>query len=191
MAGIVERRAVHQHEILVDAAAAHAETGGAFARRLHAGHHLDHPDDVGLPHQRRQFADDVAADRLHPELRQGQLFPFALGKHLGRFQQHVVFFQFEVVLERGFGVDLGFRGHIAGIGTLDDLFLPVDLQRIKAIIIGRHAGRQIRRKDHRSDERLSAGSLLHISRQNNFLPGRRQDSRQQEQPDEGRLYRCL
>ena len=77
MAGIVERCAVHQHEILVDAASAYAEAGGTFTRGLHAGHHLDHPDHVGLSHKRGQFADDIAADRLFSKLRQSQLLPFA------------------------------------------------------------------------------------------------------------------
>ena len=47
----------------------------------------------------------------------------------------MVFLECEIVLERGFRIDFDFCGDIAGIGTFDDLFFPVDLQGVEAIVV--------------------------------------------------------
>ena len=163
VAGVVERGSVHQHEVLVDGAAADTEAGGAFAGSLHSGHHLDDPYHVGFTHKCRELADDFAGDRLLAQLRQGELLPLALREDLGGFKHLTVFFEGEIIFDRAFRIDGHLCGDIAGIGTFDDLSLAVDLKGIEAVVVGGDSCAEILGEHHCTYQRLSAGRFLHVT----------------------------
>ena len=181
MAGIVERSAVHQHEVLVDAAAAHAEACGAFGGGLHARHHLDHTDYVSLTHEGRKLANNVAGDSFFAELRQRQLLSLALGEDFGCLEHLTVFFEEEILFQGACGIDGNLGCDIAGIGAFDDLGFAVYLKGIEAEIVGGDAGAEILSKNDGSDKGLAAGRFLHISGQHSFLRRHRQHTHQHPQ----------
>ena len=99
MARIVEWSPVHEDKILINASSADAETGRSLAWGLHPRHHLDYPDDIGLPHQSRDLLDHFSTDRLFPELRDRKLLSLTGRKDLGRLKDFMVFFKSKVVFK--------------------------------------------------------------------------------------------
>ena len=79
MPGVVNRGLVHQDEVLVHSAAAHAEARRAFAWGLHAGHHLYYLDDVRLAEEYRDLLYEIAGKVHQAGLRAEKLLAFGDG----------------------------------------------------------------------------------------------------------------
>ncbi len=73
------------------------------------------------------------------------------------------------MLYRACGIDGYFSCNIAGIGTLDDLGLAVDLKGVEAEVVGGNSGAQIFCEDDGTDEWLAAGRFFDIARQDSLL----------------------
>ena len=105
MAGVVDRGLVHQDEVLVYSAAAHAEARRSFAGSLNSGHHLYDLYDVGLSEQDRNLLDEVAGEIDETGLRTQQLLPFRYGSDGRAFQVQKGLLECEILLEIAFETD--------------------------------------------------------------------------------------
>ena len=94
MVDIINRYAVQEDEVLVRAAAAHIQAGEAFVAALHAGHHLDGLEHIGLAEEHRGIA-HLGDGHFNRAKVGGVDAGFARGHHHGllqegrRFHHHV------------------------------------------------------------------------------------------------------
>ena len=100
MAAVIDGGSVHENQVLIDATAAYAETGGSFAGGLYARHHLDHPDDIGLTHEGGHLVHKLGVHPFQAHLGKLNLVPLGPGKHRGGLQFILVQLQVEIQVDR-------------------------------------------------------------------------------------------
>ena len=163
MAAVIDGSAVDEDQVLVDAAAPHAETGGAFTGRLHARHHLDDADDVVLAHERGHFLDQGGIDTFQTHLGELDLLPLGPREDGGGLQLAPVDLQVEIQLRRLGGVHGHFRRLIAEIGAVDGVLSSWNVKRVESDAVRGDTRLLVFQIDDSLGERLAALCVAHVS----------------------------
>ena len=166
---VIDGGLVHKDEVLVHGAAAHHESGGAFAGGLHAGHHLDDFYDIRLSKDHGDFLGKVSCHGREAHFRPLKAVLLGHGRYARAFQHKALLREEEVVAEVGGDVQAEGVGGKAKGRTGYGVCAPGHLQCVITVCVCDRSHCGAHGIDHGAYYHLSGGGVLDITAKGAFL----------------------